>query len=60
MDNNFLLTYAIDGDVSYDWFQDEEELEIFVEEMRIKHIDKFKIFEAIEIIECRNIELNKE
>jgi len=55
MNNKCLLTYAIDGKCTFDWFEDSEELEDFFRQQLIKHGEKFKVFEAIEIQECTNI-----
>lgn len=57
MYNKFLLTYAIDGDVTYEWFQSEDELNVFIEKIRQEYGDKLDIFEAIEIIQRRSIKV---
>lgn len=65
MDNNFLITYdcwATEStgsgfiDSRYAWFESEEELYEFVDEMKNKD-SHFKVNEAIEIRDCKQIEI---
>lgn len=55
-DNRFMLTYSDDGSEVYEWFQTENELLDFVKSAK-KKWNTFKVIDAIEIIQCRNIEL---
>lgn len=54
MNQNFLLTYFNDGKPCYDWFESEEELKSYADEI-IKQ--GCKINEAIEILNVREIEI---
>ena len=55
-DKRFMLTYSDDGSEVYAWFDTENELIEFVKQAK-KSWKKFKVEDAIEIIQCRNIEL---
>jgi len=55
-DKRFMLTYSDDGSEVYQWFDTENELIDFVKQAK-KKWKKFKVVDAIEIIQSRNIEL---
>ena len=53
MENNFLLTYLKDKKPQFDWFESEEDMQLFIDCTKIE-----EIFGAIEVTGSKEININ--